>query len=64
MGKQSQSEDKSTPEIDISWRTKELGPEMRRELFEKVFPSRASRKTSPDHPTPSGKVTTQRKADG
>jgi hypothetical protein len=29
----------SAPEEEISWRTEELGPEMRRRLFEKVLPS-------------------------
>ena len=61
MGKQSQSEDEGSREIDISWRTKELGPEMRRELFEKVFPSRAPRQTSPERPTPPDKPKTRRK---
>ena len=27
------------PDLEISWRTRELGPEMRRRLFEKVIPS-------------------------
>ena len=26
-------------ELDISWRTRELGPEVRRELFRKAMPS-------------------------
>ncbi len=29
----------NAPEDEISWRTVELGPEMRRRLFEKVLPS-------------------------
>lgn len=28
----------NTPDLEISWRTEELGPEMRRRLFEKLVP--------------------------
>jgi hypothetical protein len=42
---------------DISWRTRELGPQMRKKLFEKVVPS-GGRSGSPSDkpwPPPAGK---------
>ena len=42
------------PEDEISWRTEELGPEMRRKLFEKMMPS-ASASTRREGPVPPGK---------
>lgn len=50
----------SAPDDDISWRTRELGPEMRRKLFEKVLPSgkvlpSASPGASREGPAPSVK---------
>lgn len=46
--------DHKTPqaELDISWRTRELGPEMRRELFRKALPS--VKFASPDAPVAAG----------
>jgi hypothetical protein len=44
----------NTPDLEISWRTEELGPEMRRKLFEKLVPS-ASPGVKRDGPAPSGK---------
>ena len=46
----------SLPENEISWRTEELGPEMRRKLFEKMMPS-ASSSSRREGPAPSGKDT-------
>lgn len=47
----------SAPDDDISWRTKELGPEMRRRLFEKVLPSASpgARREGPAPPTKDSK---------
>lgn len=42
------------PENEISWRTEELGPEMRRKLFEKLVPS-ASPGSRRDGPAPANK---------
>ncbi len=42
------------PDQEISWRTEELGPEMRRKLFEKMMPS-ASPSTRREGPAPAGK---------
>lgn len=36
---------------DLSWRTRELGPELRRKLFEKVLPQSGPRATPGDGPT-------------
>jgi hypothetical protein len=33
------SHDRDDPELDISWRTRELGPKLRRKLFNKVMPT-------------------------
>ena len=41
-------------DLEISWRTEELGPEMRRKLFEKVMPS-AKPSAGRDGPMPPGK---------
>ena len=51
MGQQRQPKDEDKPEIEISWRTQELGSQMRRALFEKVFPSQASRNPASERPT-------------
>lgn len=36
---------------DLSWRTRELGPELRRKLFEKVLPQSSPHATPSDGPT-------------
>ena len=42
------------PDQEISWRTEELGPEMRRKLFEKMMPS-ASASFRREGPAPAAK---------
>jgi len=43
--------DRDDPELDISWRTRELGPKLRRKLFNKVMPM-ARREDGPAPPSP------------
>jgi len=47
--------DRDDPELDISWRTRELGPKLRRKLFNKVMP--VARAEDGPAPTPSRKDT-------